>query len=196
MKNIADFLARLEGVRPAGDSRWTARCPAHDDNNPSLSVTSTADGAILVKCHAGCSFEEIRKAMRLEAREFRLKVGGDCRGVGKTGAADRRLAATYDYKDEKGVLLYQVCRFEPKSFRQRRPDGKGGWVWNLDGVRRVLYRLPELLAAALAALVFIVEGEKDVDSLRAIDLVATTNPAGAAPLMTMTIFAWCAVVIT
>jgi hypothetical protein len=63
--------------------------------------------------------------------------------------------------DEDGVLLYQVCRFEPKTFRQRRPDGNGGWKWNLNGTRRVLYRLREVLEAPI---VFVVEGEKDVET--------------------------------
>src|SRR5262245_16492864 len=52
--------------------------------------------------------------------------------------------ATYDYRDERGDLLFQVCRFEPKTFRQRRPDGKGGWTWSVKGLRRLPYRLPEL----------------------------------------------------
>ncbi|MBA7632893.1 hypothetical protein ES703_40449 [subsurface metagenome] len=57
------------------------------------------------------------------------------------------IVATYDYRDESGELLYQVVRYEPKDFRQRRPDGKGGWIWNLNNTRRVLYRLQELLTA-------------------------------------------------
>jgi len=62
---------------------------------------------------------------------------------------EKRIIATYDYKDESGKLLYQAVRYEPKDFRQRRPDGKGGWIWNLEGVRRVLYRLEELLRAGV-----------------------------------------------
>lgn len=91
---------------------------------------------------------------------------------------NRRIIATYDYRDEKGVLLYQAVRFEAKDFRQRRPDGDG-WKWNLDGVRRVPYRLPEILAAPPESTVFIVEGEKDVEALRSRGLLATTNSEGA-----------------
>jgi putative DNA primase/helicase len=87
---------------------------------------------------------------------------------------------TYDYRDERGDLLYQVCRFEPKDFRFRRPDGKGGWIWSIKGLRRVPYRLPDLLAAPADCLVFIVEGEKDTDRLASLGLVATCNPGGAA----------------
>jgi hypothetical protein len=93
-----------------------------------------------------------------------------------------RHVASYDYHDEGGRLLFQTARLFPKDFRQRRPDGNGGWIWNLGGVRRVLYRLPELLAAIKKApdeIVFVVEGEKDVDRLRELGAVATCNPMGA-----------------
>jgi hypothetical protein len=98
-----------------------------------------------------------------------------------TAATDngRRVVATYDYHDEHGGLLFQVVRFQPKDFRQRRPDGKGGWVWSLNGVPRVLYRLPELAAAPKDRPVFVVEGEKDADALVALGLLATTAPLGA-----------------
>ena len=92
---------------------------------------------------------------------------------------DPRIVETYDYCDENGTLLFQVVRFEPKDFRQRRPDGRGGWIWNLHDARRVLYRLPELLKAVAAGeTIYIPEGEKDVDNLRALEVVATTNPGG------------------
>lgn len=98
-------------------------------------------------------------------------------------ASDRqprgRIVATYDYRDEAGALLFQVCRLDPKDFRQRAPDGRGGWTWSTRDVRRVLYRLPELLATPPEATVLIVEGEKDADRLAALGLVATTNPGGA-----------------
>jgi putative DNA primase/helicase len=82
----------------------------------------------------------------------------------------------YDYTDESGKLFFQCVRFLPKRFSQRRPDGLGGWLWNLDGVRRVLYRLPEVLKAQL---VCVTEGEKDADNLCDLGFTATTNPGGA-----------------
>ena len=94
-------------------------------------------------------------------------------------ARQRRIVATYDYHDQHGQLLFQVVRYDPKDFRQRRPDGSGGWIWKLDGVDRVLYRLPELLQAAPYATVFICEGEKDCNALHDRGLIATTNPGGA-----------------
>ena len=50
--------------------------------------------------------------------------------------------------DERGALLFEVVRFAGKSFRQHRPDGAGGWIWKVGDVRRVLYRLPEVVKAA------------------------------------------------
>jgi hypothetical protein len=87
-----------------------------------------------------------------------------------------KIVVTYDYHDAAGNLLFQVCRMEPKRFLQRRPDGAGGWIWNLTGIEPVLYHLPELVSAAL---VYKVEGEKDVDRLRALGLMATCNAMGA-----------------
>jgi hypothetical protein len=89
------------------------------------------------------------------------------------------IATTYDYRDETGELLFEVCRLHPKDFRQRRPDGLGGWTWSTKGVRRVPYRLPELVKADPGAVVYITEGEKDADRLAKLGLVATTNPGGA-----------------
>jgi hypothetical protein len=90
------------------------------------------------------------------------------------------ITAKYNYVDEHNELLFQVLRYEPKDFRQRRPDGHGGWDWNLQGVRRVLYRLPQLLKAVQAGKrIHIVEGEKDVRRLRRNGLSATTAPGGA-----------------
>lgn len=95
-------------------------------------------------------------------------------------APPRREAEYYDYLDEAGHLLYQVVRYEPKDFRQRRPDGNGGWIWNLDGVRRIPYRLTELTEGlAQDRIVFIVEGERDVNTMRANGVPATCNAMGA-----------------
>lgn len=94
----------------------------------------------------------------------------------------QRIAATYDYVDEHGEVLYQVVRLEPKTFRQRRPDpdSRDGWNWSVKGVRLVPFNLPEVLKAIRAqALVFVVEGEKDVLALEREGLVATCNPMGA-----------------
>jgi energy-coupling factor transporter ATP-binding protein EcfA2 len=89
-----------------------------------------------------------------------------------------RVIATYDYRAEDGSLLFQVQRFEPKKFVQRRPAGDG-WEYKVQGTRQVPYRLPELVAAPLSSAIYIVEGEKDADRLAALGLVATCNAGGA-----------------
>jgi hypothetical protein len=93
-----------------------------------------------------------------------------------------RIINTYDYVDERGALLHQTVRYEPKTFRQRRPDPEnaGRWIWDLQGIRTVLYRLPDLRAAiANGDTIYVTEGEKDADNLRALGFAATTNPMGA-----------------
>jgi putative DNA primase/helicase len=90
------------------------------------------------------------------------------------------VVATYPYTDADGVLLYEVCRLDPKDFRQRRPDGSGRWAWTMKGVERVLYHLSEVKAAAREGrVVYIAEGEKGVDALRQLGVVATCSPGGA-----------------
>jgi hypothetical protein len=94
-------------------------------------------------------------------------------------SAQPRIVAEYDYRDESGSLLYQVVRFEPKDFRQRRPKEGGGWKWTTKECRKVLYRLPELIATPATEIVCIVEGEKDADNLAALGFAATCNVGGA-----------------
>jgi hypothetical protein len=110
-----------------------------------------------------------------------LAEHGLIEGTPKSGRWDKRcIVATYDYTDEKKNLLFQVVRFRPKDFCQRRPNGRGGWIWSLDSTRRVLYCLPELPAAIeWEELICVVEGERDVETLRTNKLTATCNPGGA-----------------
>lgn len=170
---ISSILAALPGIKQVGDGQWSARCPAHDDRHASLSVSVGDDGRVLLHCHAGCSPMMVCQSLGLRIGQlFPPKPKAAARSQG-------RIVATYDYQDAAGELLYQVVRFEPKDFRQRRPDGNGGWTWDLNGTPRVLYRLPELRIAAPNEPFFIVEGEKDADAVAALGLVATTNPGGA-----------------
>jgi len=175
MSPLESLRSRLTGIQPSSQG-FKARCPAHDDRKRSLSVGEGDDGRALIKCFAGCETEDILEALGMTWTDlFASDHDGDA-----SERRDHRIVATYDYRDSDGTPLYQVVRYEPKDFRQRRPDGAGGWLWNLDGVRRVLYRLPDLGAADQTAPVFLVEGEKDADSLVAAGLVATTNAGGAA----------------
>jgi len=95
------------------------------------------------------------------------------------GNGKPRIVATYDYRDERGEVLYQVVRFDPKGFRQRRPKAGGGWEYSVKGTRLVPYRLPDLLAVPSSGAVFVVEGEKDADRAAGMGMVATTCAMGA-----------------
>jgi hypothetical protein len=100
----------------------------------------------------------------------------------KTAESKGQIVAEYNYRDETGKLLFQTVRFEPKNFSQRRPDPSdpSKWIWNLKGVTRVLYRLPELKAEiARRDTIYLPEGEKDVESLVKYGFAATCNPLGA-----------------
>ncbi len=175
---VERILSKLPDAKETATGQWSAHCPAHDDRHPSLSVSEGEDGRALVYCHAGCSHVEICEAVDLNVLDLMptgdmLPTPGQPKANGKP-----RIAATYDYRDEDGKLLFQVVRHEPKDFRQRRPKPGGGWERKVNGVRKVPYRLPELLAAP-AAPVFIVEGEKDADTLADVGVLATCNAGGA-----------------
>lgn len=166
---VQNVLSRLEVVKPTGPGKWAARCPGHADQHASLSIAQGDDGRVLLHCHAGCAPVEICQAVGLRLGDlFPAKQ-----------RSPNRIVATYDYRDENGELLFQSVRFDPKDFKQRQPDGMGGWTWKLGNTPRVLYRLPELIAAAPDDPVFIVEGEKDADNLATLGLVSTTCPQGA-----------------
>jgi 5S rRNA maturation endonuclease (ribonuclease M5) len=156
-----------------------AKCPAHDDHTPSLSVKDGNNGAVWFKCFAGCRWQDIQDRVR-EAFPDLLPSRHRSNARPTRGGDGGRIVAIYDYRDEAGQLLFQSVRYEPKRFAQRQPRQDGRWIWNLNAVRLVLYRLPELLKAMQArATILLVEGEKDVDRLRALGFAATCNPLGA-----------------
>ncbi|MHB9023141.1 MAG: phage/plasmid primase, P4 family [Armatimonadota bacterium] len=171
---LDNILARLQGVKRQRNG-YLARCPAHADRKPSLSVTEK-DGRVLLHCHAGCRAEEVTRALGLELRDLFTQPPASSFSRKPT----ERVVAAYEYHDAAGAVRYQVVRLEPKGFRQRRPNGNGGWIWNLQGVEPLLYRLPWVRsAAAHGGQVFIVEGEKDVCALKTGGLIATCNSGGA-----------------
>lgn len=163
---LQEILEQLNVVRgPDARGEYIAWCPFHADgqgsppHQPNLQVSER--GFI---CHA-CGAK-----------------GGLGQLVEKLGIRIRTAIVvdqvTYDYVDEDGTLLYQVVRLPGKRFFQRRSDGRGGWINDLKGVRRVLYHLSELRERPDEP-VYIVEGEKDADRLRSLGLIATTNSGGA-----------------
>jgi hypothetical protein len=175
MKPLERVLSVVEGHGgPNSRGEYVRLCPGHDDrSHPNLHVRETEDDTILLWCSAGCSQNRV-----LDALEERGVRRSDLFERSRNG--NRKIVGRYDYHDAEGTLLFQAIRFEPKDFRQRRPDGRGGWIWNLNGVRPVLYRLPEALEAVKSGeTVYLTEGEKDADRLRNLGLVATTNPMGA-----------------
>jgi len=111
--NAPQILSRLEGVERSGDA-WTARCPAHDDTKASLSIREGKGGRTLIKCHAGCTVESIVNLLDLTMKDLFL---ADAKPKSK-----RRFVVTYNYLNEQGTLVFQTVRYEPKDFRQRRPD--------------------------------------------------------------------------
>jgi hypothetical protein len=165
---VPGLLARLKDVQPRGEGKYQAKCPAHDDDKASLSIGTGEKGKPLVHCHAGCHPEKVLAAVGLSWSSLA--------GETQKGNPKGRIEKVYDYVDADGNLVHQTVRFYGKKFRQRRPDGNGGWTWNLKDIKTVIYRLPEVLAADQ---VLVVEGEKDADNLAKIGLTATTCPMGA-----------------
>jgi hypothetical protein len=170
-RGIGDILNKLQKVKGHQGGEFEACCPAHDDKKPSLSLKQEGD-RILVKCQGGCTAESIVAAMGLEMSDLFIKVDE----LPKT-TIPAKIVAEYSYEDESGKELYQVVRLEPKSFRQRHRNGSSEWSWNMDGVRRVLYHLPQVITEAQP--IFLVEGEKDADALWHWGKPATTSPGGA-----------------
>jgi hypothetical protein len=168
------MLSALEGAgsRVTGSGRQRkAQCPAHDDRDPSLSVTDGND-RVLIRCHKGCDTDDVLAALGLASRDLFDESRRD--------QPRRLVVAEYRYADERGELLFVKSRYEPKSFAVKRPDGHGGWAWGLaPETRRVLYRLPRVLAAEPSDVIFVVEGEKDVHALEAAGQIATCNFDGA-----------------
>lgn len=182
-QEVSRFLERLNGVRSNG-SNWSARCPCrNDDQNPSLSIGQGEDGRVLVTCHRGipCSVDEICKSVGMTISDLMPP-----REEKPQQPTQVKWTHTYDYRDENGELLFQKQRGlksdGKKTFRVRRPSPQGGWEYNSNGVRKILYNLPQVTrAVADGQTIFVVEGEKDAETLNESGFVATTVPFGAGP---------------
>ena len=155
------------------DGKW-AHCSReeHAGASPFNDKTSAFVHKLTGDCKCGVRHDPVPPGAESLPREPRKNGKGDTRSLGRT-------VAEYDYTDEQDELLFQVVRKEPKNFPQRRPNGRGGWVWDVKDVRRVLYRLPKLLAADQGEQVFAFEGEEDVHQGEEDGLLSTTNPGGA-----------------
>lgn len=182
IREVVAALADGGPIRMSGGS-WALRCPAHEDNRASLSVSPGREHPIVLHCHAGCTPDAICEARGIVWADLcKPRVDGDRPVEDEVWTPAGPAVAVYDYRDEQGEILFQVCRTAGKDFRQRRPDPthKSGWSWKLGDVRRVLYRLPRVIeAVAECREIYICEGEKDVHTLEGQGLVATCNPGGA-----------------
>lgn len=181
---ISDVISALgaHGIKRVAEGRWMAKCAAHEDKTASLSVTRGTGGTTLLYCHAGCKTEDVVKAIGLEMSALFDKRDDAPR---ETLHPDRwPVTEEYIYENAQRATLFRVRRLTSpdsgaKSFRQHKFTG-GQWVPNMDGVTRVLFRLPQLLDPETSDdTVFVCEGEKDALSAASIGLVATTNPGGA-----------------
>ena len=197
---IDEVLSRLDNVS-GSKGQYNAACPCRtDDKNPSLRIGIGREDQVLLKClrGGGCSVDDICKSINLEMNDLWPDDGQEnkitinvpktspvpgTRGGGKGG--EKKLTNTYKYFDDNGNLVMEVLRYVyedgRKTFLQRKPSEQGGWEWKTDDLQKPLYRLPQILRAVDdGETVWIVEGEKDVETLvDGFGLQATTNPGGA-----------------
>ena len=144
------FCSKLEQFKQ-NKNGIVALCPSHNDKNPSLAASYT-DEKTLVKCQAGCTFKEIVTALGMKQSQFFAP---------KDKILSKKIVAIYRYEDKEGKLAFSVIRFKPKDFRPQRPDGK----WTLEGVARVPYRLPQILAGKKMAKTFLSLKEKKIATM-------------------------------
>lgn len=172
---IEEFMKKLEGVREDHPGQYSARCPAHDDKRASLSVSTGRDGRILLHCHAGCDVPDILDALGLKEADLFPSVTPE-EAFGRPRKGPREAVARYDYTDENGAFISQKTRFSDKSFSWSHKEN-GRWCRGRIG-EPVLYNLP---AVAGAECLYIVKGEKDVETLKALNIPAVCGADGAGP---------------
>ncbi len=182
------FESRLHGQRIGSRREASVKCPFHDDGTASLSINLERGIWRCFACNVGGGILDFER--RLTGKDdatcwaaINETIGREAPKTSKRG----QIVATYDYQDAAGTVVFQVVRLEPKDFQQRRPDGKGGWLWNLKGITRVPFNLPALVRANVA---LIAEGERDALNLEiaaaefpnengALSYSVTTNAGGA-----------------
>ena len=162
--------------------QYSACCPAHSDGTPSLSIgidIGEKEDVVALKCHRepGCDVSEICGVLDIQVSQLWLKKdpGHEKPNFTRMGTRVR----DYVYQWEDGTEAVRSVRFvDPKTFRQMHVlNGKEIWT----GIKiPPLYHLPQLKKALAAKQdIYIAEGEKDVESLERLGLVATTNIGGA-----------------
>ena len=180
-KDLAEELAAKLGGRIERTHRgWKCRCPSHADDEPSLNLDDGKSGKVLAACFVCGNDQTGQHAVVTAIADLGYALSPPRDFQSHPSTPKKKIVAAYDYVDALGKLDFQVVRYEPKDFKQRRPDGKGGWIWDTKGCPVIPYRLPDVLeAVSTGGMVFVVEGEKDVDAAFDIGLVATCNARGA-----------------
>ena len=158
---LQEVLSHFDGVKCRNENEYMVRCPCHDDKKQSLCIGNGEKGVVL-KCQAGCDTRAILDRVGLKPADLFFEKKQDNRP---------QIVATYQYPN--GV---QKLRRSDKSFAWRRPDGKGGWIYNRKGVPHNLY-----IAGELSEDVAIVEGEKDADNLHKLGWTVVSGEDGAGP---------------
>jgi len=178
--NYKRFFGKyLPDIKCSCGDEYNCICPFHNDQKPSFSFNNVTGKYFCHGCgKKGHAFHFYAKLHSLDTRrDFPKILKGICADFGiEVEKVKPKIEKIYSYVDGEGNKLFEVLRMNPKGFRQRVPDGKGGYNWNLNGCRRVLYRLPDVLRSQKVCLV---EGEKDCDNLMSLGIVATTAPGGA-----------------
>jgi AAA domain-containing protein len=174
----AEAIARALGGRRNG-SGWRARCPAHNDHDPSLDITEK-NGTVLLVCRAGCGQGAVLDALRRRGlwSDRPASGAGDELIHPTLGAPDM----AFEYRGIDSKLIGAVCRWNlPSGKKAIRPAIReaGGWRWKAFPAPRPLYCLPDLAAHAERP-VLIVEGEKTADAARELidSYIVTTWPGG------------------
>lgn len=184
VKNFySQYILNFSSLKPNADGWVLCNSPLREDKHPSFSI-NLGSGAWqdFATGDKGNIYEFIKRKENVDFLTAK-KILLDRFNAQSTPQDEQKsiktIVETYDYHDEQGKLLYQSVRFEPKSFQQRRPDGAGGWIWNLTNTRRVLFCLPQLLRwIDEKRSIHIPEGEKDAKSLIALGIAATTTAGG------------------
>ena len=167
---ITDVLNRLESVHRCG-SGYTAKCPAHDDRRASLSVSEGSDGRVLLKCHAGCSCEAVAHAMGVKMTDLFPN-----RPQPQADIIRRTPETEYVYKNLRNEPVFKKVRYAGKQFVWFHMDESDKWVRGRGGKPAPLYNMFDTIAIEF---VWVVEGEKDVETLRRYGLPAVSLPDGA-----------------
>jgi len=172
MVNLIEIAKRqLKDIIARGKGTHMMNCPCHDDKKASLAVFVDENGRVSFYCHALCDKDDIIDELELDPEDLQ-------------GFNEPEIIARYPYIDLHGNIIHETVRLPDKEFRQRRPDtdpnSDNEYIWNLQGVQTLLYRLPEVVKGIKdGERILLVEGEKDALNLSKLGFVSTTAPMGS-----------------